>query len=143
MTLASFAFERLPRTGWRYRKRGWKYRLTQGYQTQVCVFPDAGLGTAEDPWISLSANGKILIREGYAWDGPSGPTIDTDTFMRGSLVHDALYQLMREGQLSPDWRLAADQELYRICIEDGMTPIRAWWVYWGVRIFAARHARPR
>ncbi len=30
---------------------------------------------------------------------PNGPTIETKTFMRASLVHDALYQLMREEHL--------------------------------------------
>ena len=53
--------------------------------------------------------------------------------MRGSLVHDALYQLMREGLLDLGWRETADQELRRVCLEDGMSAIRAWWVYKAVR----------
>lgn len=54
--------------------------------------------------------------------------------MRGSLVHDALYQLMREGILDHKKdREAADELLREICKEDGMSSIRAWWVYQGVR----------
>lgn len=76
-------------------------------------------------------------------DGPSGPTFDTLTFMRGSLVHDALYQLMREGGLDRQmYREAADITLRQICLEDGMNPIRAWWVYQGVRLFGNPSADP-
>ena len=66
----------------------------------------------------------MLQDMGYGRDGPSGPTLDTRDFIRGSLVHDALYQLMREGLL--------DHSIHR---EDGMTALRAWWVYQGVRLF--------
>lgn len=55
------------------------------------------------------------------------------TLMRGSLVHDALYQLMRENHLDEDrWRPTADDILRRLCREDGMSAIRAWYVYQGV-----------
>ena len=40
---------------------------------------------------SLTTEGLLIIRPGYAWDGPSGPTFDTPSFMRGSLIHDVLY----------------------------------------------------
>jgi hypothetical protein len=77
------------------------------------------------------------------WDGPSGPTIDSLTFMRGSLVHDALYQLMRENHLNhSEYREPADRVLQKICKEDGMWSLRAWWVYHGVRLFADPAADP-
>jgi len=44
-------------------------------------------------FMHIDCGGSLCIREGYSWDGPSGPAIDTVDFMRGSLVHDALYQL--------------------------------------------------
>ena len=84
----------------------------------------------------LETSGALFVPKWYAWDGPSGPAIDTKNFMRGSLVHDVFYQLMRVGWLPHVWRKAADEELVRICKEDGMSAIRAWWVYQGVR-FAA------
>lgn len=108
------------------------------YFISVSVTPDDDI---ETDYINLTAKGGLTIKKGYAWDGPSGPTIDTPSFMRGSLVHDALYQLMRNGFISKDkWRENADKELKRICIEDGMSRIRAWWVYKGVRLFGDRAA---
>jgi hypothetical protein len=95
-------------------------------------------------FITLTMEGKLTIRECYAWDGPSGPTLDTLTFMRGSLIHDALYQLMREGFLDHVRdRKAADEILRAICIEDGMFKMRAWIVYRGVRMGGGKSARPR
>jgi hypothetical protein len=92
-------------------------------------------------FVVIDANGWMHISSGYAWDGPSGPTIDTKNFMRGSLFHDALYQLMREGMLPQEARLAADRLLRVHCREDGMSAVRAWWVFWGVRIGGASSAR--
>ena len=80
--------------------------------------------------------------KGYAWDGPSGPTFDTPAFMRGSLIHDALYQLIREKHLRPEFRVVADKILYDILREDGMSLIRAKIAYRGVRWFGGYAARP-
>lgn len=95
-------------------------------------------------FIDLDLEGNLLIKRGYAWDGPSGPTKDTPDFMRGSLVHDALYQLMRQRRLSKArWREAADLELKRICLQDGMSKRRANTVFRAVRIFGNPSASPR
>lgn len=83
-------------------------------------------------------DGRLTVCEGYAWDGASGPAIDTTTILRGSLFHDALYQLMRQGLLPRSYRALADDLMRELCIEDGMRPIRAWWVYWSVRLFGGR-----
>lgn len=96
----------------------------------------------ETDFIDLDVSGLLTMKKGYAWDGPSGPTIDTKTFMRGSLVHDALYQLLRNGHLPPGCREDADQELHRICREDGMSSIRAWVVLQAVRKGAGFSASP-
>ena len=99
--------------------------------------------TFDGSLIWLLPDGTMSFQKGYAWDGPSGPTIDTPSFMLSSLVHDALYQLIREGNLPRSMRKAADQELCRICFEQGMPRVRAWWVYWGVRAFGWLAVRPR
>jgi len=113
-------------------KKGYKYQLVQAYSTAIPIRP---VNDIETEYIKLSSAGIIIIEKGYAWDGPSGPTIDTLNFMRGSLVHDALYQLMREREIDNDaYREQADRLLQAMCKEDGMTSIRAWWVYHGVRI---------
>jgi len=112
----------------------YKYQLMSDYryQTAIKVKKDVII----NGFIILSSLGLLTISKGYAWDGPSGPTIDTKTFMKGSLVHDALYQLMRMKLLPISHKDYADRILQRICKDDGMCTFRAWYVYWGVRIFA-------
>lgn len=121
-------------------KDGYKYQLNADYEVDIPITPEADIDT---DYIDLDVNGKLTIRKGYAWDGPSGPTVDTKNFMRGSLVHDALYQLMRHGHLSNDThRDDADELLRTMCKEDGMTSTRAWWVYRGVRWFGSLASNP-
>jgi len=123
----------------RYRS-GYKYQLSEGYRVKVCITLAEPINTE---FIKLGTDGTLVIKRGYAWDGPSGPTIDTRNFMRGSLVHDALYQLMRDAGLSKEqWRDEADLELKRVCRADGMSRIRAWWVHRGVRIGGDPSASP-
>jgi len=122
----------------KYRK-GYKYQLAEDELTLVKIRPDK---TVRSDFIILSTEGILLIKKGYAWDGPSGPAIDTKTFMRGSLVHDALYQLIREGKLWPSCRALADAEMKKICKESGMCSARAWWTFHGVRWFASFAADP-
>jgi hypothetical protein len=118
---------------------GYKYQLNRTYVGKVDIFPKEQIDTN---YINLSFNGLLIIDKGYAWDGPSGPTIDTKNFMRGSLVHDALYQLLRMKLLPQDNRQVADNELHRICLEDGMSRLRAWYVHRGVRLGAGFAASP-
>lgn len=119
----------------RYRA-GYKYQLVEDYfyHTSITGY------TVQDEYIQLTPAGMLTIAAGYAWDGPSGPTIDTKTFMRGSLVHDALYQLMRDQKISEDHRDAADQILYDICRADGMNIVRAWMVKKAVNWFGSSSA---
>lgn len=113
-------------------RAGYKYQLAADYEDRVLVFPRAHVDT---DYVVLSIAGDLIIRRGYAWDGPSGPTVDTANFMRGSLVHDALYQLIRLGHLDPRWKDRADVLLREMCLADGMSAARAWWVYHGVATF--------
>lgn len=119
---------------------GYKYQLKETYTVALAIRPVAPIDTK---YIDLDSEGNMTIHEGYAWDGPSGPTIDTLTFMRGSLVHDALYQLMRDEYLDRNaYREVADRILQAICKEDGMWALRAWWAYHAVRLFADPAADP-
>ena len=121
-------------------KSGYKYQLKGDSVTAIDIKPDAAVDTE---YIGLTLDGMLTVKEGYAWDGPSGPTIDTLNLMRGSLIHDALYQLMRERHLDHDkWREPADRLLQKICIEDGMSKLRAWLVYHGVRLGGGPAADP-
>ena len=113
----------------RYR-RGYKYQLVNDYRCQTAIIPDCDI---ETELVQLDHTGLLTIRHGYAWDGPSGPTFDTPNFMRGSLIHDALAQLCRDLYIDRStWSTAINLELQKACVEDGMSPIRAWWVFVGV-----------
>lgn len=111
--------------------KGYKYQLLETYQIQTSIQPVKAIRTQ---FIVLLPNGLLTVFAGYAWDGPSGPTFDTKNFMRGSLVHDALYQLIRIGLLPKEARRPCDKELCRLCLEDGMSSYRAWWVDKGLLI---------
>ena len=120
-----------------YYRAGYKYQTTRDFSHQTEIHGFEG----GNHFLSIQKDGIILIKEGYAWDGPSGPTFDTTDAMRGSLVHDALYQMMREKILPLSMRDQADALLKSICEEDGMGKIRSklWWL--GVRKFADKAAQ--
>lgn len=124
-----------------YRKlRHYKYQLTENYLIRIEIQPESPIGTK---FIDLTTSGVLTMKAQYAWDGPSGISIDTKSFMRGSLVHDVLYQLMRGRYLDYlQHREYADDLLRRICLEDGMSRFRAWYVYQSVRTFGEKFARP-
>lgn len=121
-----------------YYREGYKYQLVKFYSIQIDIFVPTPIITS---FIALSKDGVLLIKEGYAWDGASGPTIDTPSSMRGSLVHDALYQLMRLGLISENNRDYADSLLKKICIEDGMNKVRAKLWQTMVNLFASGCAK--
>lgn len=119
---------------------GYEYQLAKDYSVATGIIPPKPINTK---FMRMYKSGLLTLKAGYAWDGPSGPTIHTRSFMRGSLVHDALYQLMRDGCLGPEFLEPADRLLQSLCREDGMTALRAWWVYKGVRMYGAKHLAPR
>lgn len=104
-----------------YRKlRKYKYQLMLPMLYNIGV----EVGDVDHGWITVIGN-IVKIRKGYCWDGASGPVIDTPAFMRGSLIHDALYQLIRLDLIDKQFRSIADQTLYDICIADGMWIVKA------------------
>ena len=120
----------------RYRA-GYKYQLVEDYQHETDI-PGVSIAT---PFICLSKTGMLTIKAGYAWNGASGPTIDSKSSMRGSLVHDALYQLM---SIYPDllkFRLYADELFFITCKQDGMGSARAWLWKKAVNLFGEHAAR--
>ncbi len=124
----------------RYRA-DYKYQLANDYSISISIKPKSSIDT---DFISLDVHGKLLVKKGYAWDGPSGPVIDTDENMRASLVHDALYQLMRNKYLvTRTHRKAADQLFKDICKEDGISNIRASIYYKALRKFGKPAASPQ
>ncbi len=121
-------------------KRGYKYQLYCDYDVETAILPEKEIKTK---YICLSKKGRLYINNGYCWDGPSGITFDTKSFMRGSLVHDALYQLMRNGHLNTSLRDYADRLLQIMCKEDRMYSFRAWYVYTVLKYFGGPAANPK
>ena len=136
--------EHLPISTDIYYRKGYKYQLARPYHTQTHIFPPKGQKLpGANGFITLHPDGFLDIESGYAWDGASGPAADTPKFMRGSLVHDALYQLLRAGQLLPIHREAVDELLYKNCLEDGMCRVKAYIAWKAVRCFGASAASTR
>jgi len=114
----------------KYRK-GYKYQLHEDRTIYTSISIDDDIHT---PFISMTTDGMLTTRKGYAWDGASW-AIDTKSFMRGSLFHDALYQLIRQEYLGRDYRHEADLLMRELCIKDGMWRIRVRWIFRSVRRF--------
>lgn len=95
---------------------GYKYQLAKTYMREI---PFAPMNDIITPYIKLNKAGMLALMEGYAWDGPSGPTYDSPCFMQGPLVHDAGYQLMREGYIDHvSERRTWDDIMLTIILED-------------------------
>lgn len=123
----------------KYRS-GYKYQLAETIIFKTKVHPAHDIVSE---FIHLYIDGTLIVFSGYAWDGPSGPTIDTKSSMRASLLHDALYQLIRQGALSAHARPMADLEFHRYLLKDNMWKWRAAIWYRGVSRYAAGAADPR
>lgn len=130
---------------------GYKYLLQNRYFVQTQIFPAEDIVTE---YITLLRSGLMIIERRYAWDGPSGPAIDTPSVMAGSLVHDAGYQLIREGYLPESFKAEFDALLKRIIKEDScldksrfqklrcaINRIRAEYFYDAVEIFGTNFLR--
>jgi hypothetical protein len=123
----------------RYRS-DYKYQLAEDYGVDIPILANADIKTA---FIELDIIGSLVIKQGYAWDGPSGPVTDTADNMRASLVHDALYQLMRQEHLSTrTHRKSADQIFRDLCKEDGVSGYRANIWYRALRQYGKPAASP-
>jgi len=123
-----------------YKKRfRYKYTFFENYQHPTDFRPPHPISTR---FIDHDTNGLLTIKKNYAWDGPSGPAFDTKNIMRGSLVHDALYQLMHDEHIPLEKREVADWLLREICFQDGMSKICADWVYIAVDCFGESSAKP-
>ena len=123
----------------RYRSE-YKHQLASDYKIKIPVLPAEDIVT---PFIELDTSGELTVKNAYAWDGPSGPVVDTPENMRASLVHDALYQLMRNEELNARTHRRTADELFRdICKEDGVSSLRANVYYKALRRFGKPAASP-
>ena len=120
MPLATIYGETTPSIAYR---DGIKYILTRAYVDKVPIYPDKDIVTE---WVELTTRGELLLRLGFAYDGPSG-ALDTKSAMRGSAKHDAFYRLFRLGLLDAKWQAVADRLYEDDCIADAKKT-RKWWM---------------
>lgn len=122
---------------------GTAFQLAGDVITQTALRPEDDIVTGQ---ISLTRDGLLTTKKYYTWDGPSVPEFvpmnerTLNAMLRGSLIHDCLYQLHREGLLFN--RAAADNELRRLCIEDGLPEEEAESVWRAVQMWGAQHCDP-
>ena len=115
----------------------YKYQVKENFVIQTGIY---GVNALTE-FISLERDGLLRIKANYAWNGSNWSS--DKRAMIASLVHDALYQLMRLGLLSRTvFRKPADA-LYRdLCIAEGMSKIEASVRYRGLRWFAEGSTYP-
>ena len=96
-------------------KEGYKYQLHETYAIKTGI---EGFSCKTD-FLHLFVDGTLVMYKGYAWDGATG-IYDFEFVIRGSLVHDALYQLIRLGLLPENMKKKADILFSEICKESAM-----------------------
>lgn len=120
----------------KYEKVGKQYVLLADYEYHNYLLPNK---LAIVGFIEVRPN-ILLIKAGFKWDGPSGfLTVHTENGMRGSLVHDPIYTLIKEGIYPKSFRKQSDKILVEICREDGMSWLRSSVWYIAVRMYGWRH----
>ena len=121
-----------------YYTTDYKYRTSESIAVLLPLLPEKEL-CSDAKMISMLREGLLFISAGYSSDGPSGPTIDTKSFMLGAFVHDALYEMLRQGKFDSvevkdhkgnilsheDIRKISDMALRDICLIKKMWPFRA------------------
>ena len=142
----------------KYYKGGFKYQLARKYThaLNAPVWGQLSLRKTDQipgfivlkfPKSKAPQKGAITIQKGYAWDGAT-KSPDLRTVMRASLVHDALYQVLRNRRrLSPKNRAtirkAADKLFRDMIIADGTPSIVAQTFYFFVRKCGKGSADPK
>lgn len=106
------------------RRRKPRYHLVRKVKALV---PEVGMRYASFGFLLLK-DGVLHMDIGYAWDGPTGLVFHSDKWVRGSLVHDALCDLVRfaGGSLTRGDLGAIHRIMRRIFLEDGVWPPLAW-----------------
>lgn len=100
-------------------KKGYKYQLVEDFEYVLPIwFPAMNLELNSE-FIDIKQN-VLLIKSGYAWDGASCiPDIKNKV---AALVHDALYQLIRQELLNKEKAKKSADILFMYMCRDEGTP---------------------
>jgi hypothetical protein len=115
----------------RTNDKEFKYELLTTYRINVGNIPN--MACSPGPYIKFIYPHTLCILAGYRWDGATYAW-DTKETMRASLVHDALYQAIRMRALPLVYRAKADELFLHILQADGVSYIRAVYMYAAVRL---------
>jgi len=100
-------------------KHGFRFYLAEDFSLKIDDLPDENVLPLYK--IAMS-KGMLTISKGYMWDrGFRGKE-----FIRGTLVHEALYQLIRLGYLPYEWRKKSNEIYYSLLVDDGAPKLFAW-----------------
>lgn len=108
---------------------GFKYVVAETFTVRTAI---KGYNIIE-PLSSLRPDGRLTVIMGYAWDGNSGPCIDTRSSLEASCVHDVLCDYVNQGLLPAALQPLVDQEYYTICVRKKMWWRRARWRMLAIR----------
>lgn len=135
--------------------RSYRFQLTQTLtcQTGITVHGQSVESASEPgsdglPFVRLDAEGNLAIHARYSWDGPSFIPGHARRMIRGSLVHDALYQLIRDGCFPVAEGIRgivareADILMRKLFLADGTPAVLAWFFYAVIRLFGRRFEEP-
>jgi hypothetical protein len=121
-------------------RAGYKYQIAETFTIQTDI--KGFTAKSESGRIVLDSLGALTIHEGYASDGPSGPTVDRKENMRAGFGHDALYQLIREQELPFKFWKQADNNYGRWLALGGSWPITVRINVYGLGLMKGKYARP-
>ena len=122
----------------KYSEYNYKFKVEENFSIELPYkIPDF-----EHPYAS-SKDSILEIKKGYAWDGASGPIINTQDTLVASLVHDVLYQAMRLNLIksNSENKKIADKIFFEILKMHGVNSIRRKVWYLAVRLFGKKSTK--
>ena len=121
----------------------YKYELMEAFTIKVDL-PDTPQRSIDE--FVFVRDGDLILSKYYAWDGSTIPMKglfgiigwNSDKFCKiASLVHDALYQLMKAELLDRKYKDYADRFYQFLCKEGGMPDWQANLRYWALKNFGS------
>lgn len=122
----------------KYSEYKYKFKVEENFSIELPFkIPDF-----VHPYASLK-DGILSVKRGYAWDGASGPVINTRDTLVASLVHDVLYQAMRLNLIksSEENKKIADKNFFEILKMHGVNSIRSKVWYFAVKLFGKKSTK--
>ena len=122
----------------KYSKYKYKFKVEENFSIELPF----KIADFEHQYASLKDD-ILEIKKGYAWDGASGPIINTRDTLVASLVHDVLYQAMRLNLIksNSENKKIADKIFFEILKMHGVNAIRRKVWYFAVRLFGKKSTK--